>query len=139
MLNKRSEWGNKFIETLSHDIRTAFPGVTGFSVRSLKYMAKFAREVDEELCNSYCAIPWGHIVKLLDKTEPGQEREWYRQAAIDTGWSQIVLDHQIDLKLYERQVLSGKVSTFGRTLTSPESELAQQALKDPYIFDFITA
>lgn len=65
----RSEWGNKYIETLSRDIRAAFPGIKGFSVRSLKYMAKFAREVDSELCNSYCTIPWGHVVKLLDKTK----------------------------------------------------------------------
>ncbi len=138
-LNARSEWGNKFIETLSRDIRAAFPGVRGFSVRSLKYMAKFAREVDSKLCNSYCTIPWGHIVKLLDKTDPGSEREWYRQAIIENGWSQVVLDHQIDLKLYERQVVAGKVSNFYRTLPAADSELAQQALKDPYIFYFITA
>lgn len=74
----RSEWGNKYIETLSRDIRAAFPGIKGFSARSLKYMAKFAREVDSELCNSYCTIPWGHVVKLLDKTNPGQRRDWYR-------------------------------------------------------------
>lgn len=139
VINDHSEWGNKFIDTLSHDIRAAFPGIKGFSVRSLKYMAKFAREVDPQLCNSYCTIPWGHIVKLLDKTEPGEKREWYRQAIVENGWSQIVLDHQIDLNLYERQALAGKVTNFSRTLPEPDSELAQQALKDPYIFDFITA
>ena len=139
VLNERSEWGNKFIETLSHDIRTAFPGVKGFSVRSLKYMAKFAREVDEELCSSCCTIPWGHIMLLLDRTAPGARRIWYINATAKHGWSRVELDHQIDLKLYKRQMLSGKVSNFDRTLPSPESELAQQALKDPYIFDFITA
>ena len=138
-LNARSEWGNKFIETLSRDIRTAFPGVRGFSVRSLKYMAKFAREVDEQLCSSCCTIPWGHLMLLLDKTEPGPKREWYLKAAIENGWSRTVLDHQIDIKLYERQVIAGKVTNFSRTLPAPDSELAQQALKDPYVFDFITA
>lgn len=138
-LNARAEWGNKFIETISRDIRAAFPGVRGFSVRSLKYMAKFAREVDAKLCSSYCIIPWGHIMKLLDKTEPGSEREWYRRAIVENGWSQLVLDHQIDLKLYERQAIAGKVTNFDRTLPTPDSELVQQALKDPYIFDFITA
>ena len=136
---ERSEWGNKFVDTLSRDIRAAFPGVKGFSPRSLKYMAKFAREVDSQLCSSYCTIPWGHIMKLLDKTEPGEMREWYREAIVENGWSQIVLDHQIDLHLYERQALAGKVTNFDRTLPAPNSELAQQALKDPYIFDFITA
>lgn len=138
-LVQRSEWGNRFIDSLSKDIRTAFPGIRGFSVRSLKYMAKFAREVDSELCSNCCTIPWGHIMLLLDKTEPGDSREWYLNAARENGWSRAVLDHQIDLKLYERQVMAGKVSNFTRTLPSPESELAQQALKEPYIFDFITA
>lgn len=56
-LNARAEWGNKFIETLLRDIRAAFFDVKGFSVRSLKYMAKFVREVDSKLCNSCCTIP----------------------------------------------------------------------------------
>lgn len=139
LANERSEWGNGFVESLSRDIRAAFPGLKGFSVRSLKYMAKFAREVNLELCNSCCTIPWGHITQFLDKTKPGPEREWYVNATIENGWSRAVLVHQIESKLYKRQVLAGKVDNFERTLPAPESELAQQALKDPYIFDFITA
>ena len=139
LANERSEWGNGFVESLSRDIRAAFPGLKGFSVRSLKYMAKFAREVNLELCNSCCTIPWGHITQLLDKTKPGPEREWYVNATIENGWSRAVLVHQIESKLYKRRVLAGKVDNFDRTLPAPESELARQALKDPYIFDFITA
>ena len=139
ILNQNSEYGKAFIDTLSRDIRTAFPGIKGFSSRSLRYMAKFAREVDEEYCSSYCNIPWGHIMKLLDKTEPGEKRDWYVNAVVENGWSQIVLDHQIDLHSYERQMKEGKVSNFSKTLPDPQSELMQQALKDPYIFDFITA
>ena len=132
-LNAHAEWGNKYIDSLSRDIRTAFPQIKGFSARSLKYMAKFNREVGIELCSNCCTIPWGHVMLLLDKTEPGERREWYVEQTIENGWSRAVLDHQIDLKLYERQVLSGKVSNFTRTLPAPE------ALKDPYIFNFITA
>ena len=139
LIDERSLWGSKYLESLSQDIRTAFPGIKGFSVRSMKYMVKFAREVDGQLCSSCCTIPWGHIMFLLDKTDPGTEREWYVQATIENGWSRAVLSHQVETKLYERQALAGKVSNFERTLPAPESELAQQALKDPYIFDFITA
>ena len=139
LVNERSEWGSGFVESLSRDIRAAFPDLKGFSVRSLKYMAKFAGEVNLELCNSCCTIPWGHITQLLDKTKPGPAREWYVDATIENGWSRAVLVHQIESKLYERQVLAGKVDNFKRTLPAPESKLAQQALKDPYIFDFITA
>ena len=139
LIDERSLWGSKYLESLSQDIRTAFPGIKGFSVRSMKYMVKFARVVDGQLCSSCCTIPWGHIMFLLDKTDPGTEREWYVQATIENGWSRAVLSHQVETKLYERQALAGKVSNFERTLPAPESELAQQALKDPYIFDFITA
>lgn len=139
VLNENRQYGTAFVESLSKDIRTAFPGIRGFSVRSLRYMAKFAREVESEFCSDYCRIPWGHVMKLLDKTEPGERREWYLAAVVENGWSQAVLDHQIDLRLYERQQVAGKVTNFERTLPSPDSELAQQTLKDPYIFDFITA
>ena len=138
-LNEEREYGTGFIDSLSKDIRAAFPGIKGMSGRNLRYMAKFAREVSSELCSAYCKIPWGHIMKLLDKTEPGAQREWYRQAIIENGWSQTVFDHQLALHLYERQAVSGSVSNFSRTLPDPQSELVQQALKDPHVFDFITA
>lgn len=139
VLNEHSEYGKTFIESLAKDIKTAFPKIKGFSARSMWYMQKFACEVDPEFCSSCCRIPWGHVMYVLDKTKPGPAREWYVDATIENGWSRAVLVHQIESKLYERQVLAGKVDNFKRTLPAPESELAQQALKDPYIFDFITA
>ena len=139
VLNEQSEYGKAFIESLAKDIKTAFPKIKGFSARSMWYMQKFACEVDPEFCSSCCRIPWGHVMYVLDKTKPGPAREWYVDATIENGWSRAVLVHQIESKLYERQVLAGKVDNFKRTLPAPESELAQQALKDPYIFDFITA
>ena len=47
--------------------------------------------------------------------------------------------HQISIRLYERQVSAGKTTNFNRTLPPAESELVEQAFKDPYIFDFVTA
>lgn len=139
-LNSRKDWGASVIDTLSKDIRVAFPQIKGFSARNLRYMAKFARECNEEFLQTVSAkLSWSHTVKLMDKLKDDAQRHWYGKEAIENGWSLAVLDHQIDLKLYERQVLSGKVSNFTRTLPAPDSELAQQALKDPYIFNFITA
>lgn len=60
------------------------------------------------------------MMLLLDKTRPGEERLWYLNATIENGWSRAVLDHQIDLRLYERQRLAGKVTNFSRTLPAPE-------------------
>ena len=67
LIDERSLWGSKYLESLSQDIRTAFPGIKGFSVRSMKYMVKFAREVDGQLCSSCCTIPWGHIMFFSTK------------------------------------------------------------------------
>ena len=44
IINQNKVWGNKFIDNLSADIKSAFPDSTGYSVRNLKYMAKFAAE-----------------------------------------------------------------------------------------------
>ena len=47
-INKHKVWGNKFIDSLSADLRMDFPGVKGYSVRNLKYMSKFAELFSEE-------------------------------------------------------------------------------------------
>ncbi|ATW24702.1 hypothetical protein [Candidatus Formimonas warabiya] len=54
------------------------------------------------------------------------------------GWSRNILVHQIETKLYARQALAEKTANFERLLPSPQSELAEETLKDPYVFDFIT-
>jgi predicted nuclease of restriction endonuclease-like (RecB) superfamily len=80
-------------------------------------------------------LPWGHVVRLVQAVKPPAEREWYARAAVEHGWSRNVLVHQIETDLYRRQ---GKALTnFKRTLPAPQSDLAQQVLKDPYTFDFL--
>lgn len=80
-------------------------------------------------------IPWFHNCLLLDKVKDSVEREWYIRKTTENGWSRAILDHQIDSDLYHRQ---GKaVTNFSSTLPPPQSELADQVLKDPYNFDFL--
>jgi predicted nuclease of restriction endonuclease-like (RecB) superfamily len=80
--------------------------------------------------------PVGHNVLLIEKVKDPAERIWYARKAIEHGWSRSILDHQIDSGLHRRQ---GKaITNFERTLPPPESDLAQQTLKDPYNFDFLT-
>ena len=82
-------------------------------------------------------IPWGHNVVILDKIDSVDERIWYLKNTVANGWSRNVLVHQIESNLYQRQVLANKVSNFENRLPSPQSELAVQTMKDPYVFDFI--
>ena len=73
----------------------------------------------------------------MNKVKDAGQRVWYIQKTTENGWSHKVLIHQIESCLYERQVLAGKIANFENRLASPQSELALQTIKDPYIFDFI--
>jgi len=131
-------WGAKVIEQLAADLRREFPDMTGLSPRNLKYMRAFADAwPDEPIVQQLVAqIPWGHNVRLLDHLKTREEREWYARATIENGWSRNVLVIHIESKLIERQ---GKAtSNFERSLPAPQSDLAQQLLKDPYNFEFLT-
>lgn len=135
-----SKWGNKFIDSLSIDLKLEFPEVTGFSVRNLKYMKKMAEEYpDFEFVQQVVAqIPWGHNIILIDKVKNIEERKWYIKQSIINGWSRSLLTMQIESKLYERQVIAEKVTNFPTTLPDAQSDLAIQTMKDPYLFDFIS-
>jgi predicted nuclease of restriction endonuclease-like (RecB) superfamily len=131
-------WGAKVIDRLAADLRMSFPTLRGFSPRNLKYMRSLAQAYSESsFVEQFVAcIPWMHNCVLLDKVKEYQEREWYIRQTIQQGWSRAVLVHQIELGLYERQ---GQAQTnFARTLPPPQSDLAREALKDPYTFDFLT-
>ena len=139
IINEHKSWGNKFIENLAADIKLSFPNAKGYSVRNLKYMSKFANTYpDEEFVQQAIAqIPWGHTITLLDKLSDNTVRNWYVEKIIENGWSRNVLIHQIESGLYERQAVADKITNFESRLASPQSELAVQTMKDPYIFDFI--
>jgi predicted nuclease of restriction endonuclease-like (RecB) superfamily len=82
------------------------------------------------------AIPWGQNVLLLQKLKDPLLRLWYAHKTIEHGWSRAVLTHHIETQLYKRE---GKaVTNFQRTLPPLQSDLAEQTLKDPYNFDFLT-
>jgi predicted nuclease of restriction endonuclease-like (RecB) superfamily len=101
-------------------------------------MRKFAETYpDEQIVQQAAAqIPWFHNCVLLDKVKDSNEREWYLRKTIEQGWSRNILVHQIESQLYHRQ---GKaITNFEQTLPPVQSDLAQQILKDPYKFDFLS-
>lgn len=130
-------WGAKVIDRLAQDLKTAFPELKGFSARNLKYMRKFADVWPEpEFVQEVLAqLPWYHQIALMDKLKTTEERRWYASRAIEHGWSRNMLVHQIETRLLDRQ--GSAVSNFYTTLPEPQSELAQQTFKDPYVFDFL--
>jgi predicted nuclease of restriction endonuclease-like (RecB) superfamily len=136
---ENSKYGSGFIENLARDIKLDFPGAKGYSVRNLRYMKKFAELFDDpqNLQVPLADLTWYHHQALMDKTSDTAHYLWYVAKTVENGWSRNILVHQIEYKLYERQALPGKATNFERTLPSPQSELARDTLKNPYIFDFI--
>jgi predicted nuclease of restriction endonuclease-like (RecB) superfamily len=131
-------WGSKVIDRLAQDLRQAFPEMKGFSARNLKYMRTFAESWSESAIvqQPVAQLPWGHHLILLTKLKDPEPRLAYAKLAQQYGWSRNVLVHQIESRLLERQ---GRAATnFAHTLPAEQSELAQQTLKDPYIFDFLS-
>ena len=131
-------WGAKVVERLAKDLKREFPDIKGFSSRNLKYMRAFAETYpDAQFVQQAAAqIPWFHHCVLMDRVKEAQVRLWYIQQTAENGWSRAVLEMQIESNLYQRQ--GGAVTNFARTLPPPQSDLAQQLLKDPYNFDFLT-
>ena len=73
-------WGAKTLQRLAKDLKQEFPHVSGFSVRNLQYMRKFAVSYPEAIYAAAAAqIPWGHNMVILDKLENTAQRNWYIQ------------------------------------------------------------
>ena len=133
----REGWGSKVIERLAQDLRNAFPTMKGFSRANLLYMRAFAEAWPDEVIVQQAVgqLPWGHNLVLLSKLKATDLRLAYTQRAIDQGWSRAVLVHHIERRLLERE--GQAVSNFALRLPEPNSDLAREALKDPYLFDFL--
>ena len=130
-------WGARVIDRLAADLRERFPGTKGFSPRNLKYMRSLAETWPEEAIVQapLAQLPWYHHIALLEKLDASDLRLWYAEAALAEGWSRDVLVHHIDSRFHERE---GKaVTNFAQTLPPPDSDLAQRATRDPYLFDFV--
>lgn len=156
-------WGRSVVDRLATDLRRTFPGMEGFSPSNIWRMRAFylawtegvlAQPVRESEDASKLAqpvreldgvtlpppevtgIPWGHNVTLVEKVKDPTTRLWYARQTVEHGWSRAVLEHQIESGLFKRQ---GKaITNFKATLPPLQSDLAQQVLKDPYNFDFLT-
>jgi len=162
---KQSNWGDKILENVSIDLREEFPDMKGFSVSNLKtcklfydYFSNSSQLVNQQQNNLIgslpanqlqdsdkeeniigqqviAQIPWGHIKVIITKIKDINEAFFFIQKTKENNWSRDTLALQIKSDLYARQ---GKaITNFTNTLPAPNSDLAQQTLKDPYIFDFL--
>jgi predicted nuclease of restriction endonuclease-like (RecB) superfamily len=144
-------WGASVVEQLAVDLSLEFPGIDGFSRSNLYRMRSFYHVWAEGIINVaqpvgqienailpqvVAELPWGQNITLLEKVSDHTQRLWYANMAFENGWSRSILTLQIESDLFSRQ---GKaITNFAATLPPLQSDLAQQVLKDPYTFDFLT-
>jgi predicted nuclease of restriction endonuclease-like (RecB) superfamily len=158
-----AKWGDGLLPRLSKDLMTEFPEMKGFSLTNLKYIKRWylffsggkaigqqpvaqlakqpfshAQKGDfgQQLVAQIASIPWGHNIAIITKCKNVEEAFYYVQNTITHNWSRSVLVHQMESGLYQREGRS--INNFAVTLPKPQSDLARQTLKDPYVFDFLT-
>jgi predicted nuclease of restriction endonuclease-like (RecB) superfamily len=131
-------WGAKVVDRISADMRREFPGQRGWSRRNLLYMRKVAEvwPTEPEFVHQPGAqLPWRHVTVLLDKLHTRQDCEWYAAKAVENGWSRASLEFEIKTDLKSR--LGSAPSNFATTLDAADSDLAQQVVKDKYVFEHV--
>ena len=152
MIHKRQQqegWGARIIPRLSKDLHNELPDVKGFSERNIQFMIQFYKEYGADAAigkqpvsqsgnmkQLVSQIPWGHNILLIQRVKDNSVRFWYMAQVIQNGWSRDTLGLMIKSEIHERQ--GSSTTNFRFTLPDPQSDLASQSLKDPYIFDFLT-
>jgi predicted nuclease of restriction endonuclease-like (RecB) superfamily len=156
-------WGAAVIPRLARELHNELPEEKGYSERNIKRMLAFYRayrnpaaivpQLVAQLATApkvpravaqtapptdslLWLVPWGHHSVLMEKVSDLAARRWYMEQTLAGGWSRDVLSMAIGSEEYRRR--GGAVTNFDQILPSPQSDLAQQTLKDPYIFDFVT-
>ncbi len=136
---KENKWGEAIVAELSKDLSHEFPNIKGFSKRNLFYMKQFYdyyKSENKEVQQLVAQIPWGHNIKIFSTSKTKEQALFYIKETIENNWSRNVLSMQIESQLFERQGKS--INNFSHSLPSIESDLANQTLKDPYLFDFLS-
>ncbi|MGC8540962.1 MAG: PDDEXK nuclease domain-containing protein [Phycisphaerae bacterium] len=161
-------WGAGVLRRLAHDLLNELPEVKGFSERNLKLMTQFCREYphllpigqqavaqlpsgehsgnprtkpahDKDFTirqQAVAQLPWGHNVLLMQRIKSPAIRLWYMRETLQHGWSRNVLELMIKRETHRRQ--GNAITNFSDKLPADQSDLVSHALKDPYIFDFMT-
>lgn len=153
---KQHKWGANFMKRLSLDLRTEFPQTEGFSVVNLYYIKRWyifysshsnffyqtgkkLQEVENAavpIPEILLSVPWRHQTIIVSKCDNISAAIFYLNKVIDGNLSRTELDNVVKAQLYEH---TGKVlNNFDVTLPQPQNALANEIIKDPYKFDFLS-
>lgn len=136
-LSRASEnvnFGDAFVETISKEIQTAFPGIKGFSRRGLYRMKKFYETYkgDEFVTALLTQVSWTNHLAIMAKGKTPEERHFYLTLCVKESYSSRELERQINSGYYERYMLSS-----GKLLPEPIKGLKGNPFLDSYVIEFL--
>lgn len=135
-----SSHGSGVVLQLSNDLKKLYPDL-GVSPRQLWDMKKFY----ERFCNSdlklrqaVAVLPWGHILRLLNKDLDDNAVLYYSQETIAKGWNRDLLLNAIKMEMHKNTVIPAQSdNNFSETLPAVQSEYANQVFKSRYNLGFL--
>ena len=138
IVSENKKYGNNFTKQVSIELKLTFPNMKGFSERNIRSMRLFYEEYadDENWQQLVAKLPWGHNLLLIEKIKDKNVRKIYAENAIKNGWSRNVLALQIDSEFHKR--IGKSNNNFSLLLPPNDSDLVNNTVKDPYIFEFIS-
>ena len=89
-----------------------------------------------EMPNLFGRVPWFHHILIISKASSLDEALFYINKTIEGNWSRNMLDDNIRHDLYSHSAKA--ITNFTDKLPVVQGQLAQEMLKDPYSFDFLT-
>ena len=138
IVSENKKYGNNFTKQVSIELKLTFPNIKGFSERNIRSMRLFYEEYKDDVIwqQLVAKLPWGHNLLLIEKIKDKNIRKIYAENAIKNGWSRNVLALQIDAEFHKR--IGKSDNNFSLLLPPNNSDLVNNTVKDPYIFEFIS-
>lgn len=132
--------GSGVVLQLSNDLKRRYPDM-GVSPRQLWDMKKFYErfcDCDLKLRQLVAVLPWGHILRLLNKDLDDAAVSYYAQEAIVKGWNRDLLLNAIKMEMHKNALPAAKSdNNFSETLPALQAEYANQVFKSRYNLGFL--
>lgn len=132
-------YGKSVVERLSEDLKTEFPGSSGFSPRNLWDMKRLYdayHQKDIKLRQLVAELPWGHHLLILNKCIQIEEAIFYIINAVEFSWTRDVLLNQIKSNAFGNTKIP-KQHNFIKTLPEHIQEQADEMIKSEYNLGFL--
>ncbi|MBQ9266332.1 MAG: DUF1016 family protein [Bacilli bacterium] len=135
----KASYGNKFYDLLSAELKKAIPNAKGLNHQNLRYAEKFYtmyKKIFPQVVGELVLVPWGHHRIIIDKCKTIEKCLFYIKTTVKNNLSRYDLESRILANVYERS--QNTINNFTKQLSSIDEGIANQIMKDPYEFDFLT-